>query len=142
MLCSASAWAESSGEVSTASIASRGASTGVQGSTPVASDARHAGDKPVAAAADQAAFVPESLELERNLQALTWPQFRAVVEAVPKLKRSVDAYGVIGWEYVKANYQTYRWRKSIDRMDDAQKVGLAELIARARAGEVLRAAGS
>lgn len=77
--------------------------------------------------------VPDSLELEQRLQALDWASFRSVVEAVPKLKRSVDAYGPFGWEYVRLNYQTYAWRKPIGRLDDAQKIALGELIEQARA---------
>ena len=79
--------------------------------------------------------VPDSLELEQRLQALDWRAFRAVVEAVPKLKKSVDAYGPFGWEYVRLNYQSYPWRKSIDRLDDAQKIVLGELIDQARTGQ-------
>lgn len=77
--------------------------------------------------------VPDSVELEQQLQALDWGAFRSVVEAVPKLRQSVDAYGPFGWEYVRMNYQRYPWRKPIDRLDDTQKVTLAELIAQARA---------
>lgn len=76
--------------------------------------------------------VPDSVELERRLQALNWHAFRAVVEAVPKLKQSVDAYGPFGWEYVRLNYQRYPWRKPIDRLDDTQKIALGELIEQAR----------
>lgn len=79
--------------------------------------------------------VPDSLELEQRLQALDWQAFRAVVEAVPKLRQSVDAYGPFGWEYVRLNYQRYAWRKPIDRLDDAQKIALDELIEQARAAK-------
>lgn len=81
--------------------------------------------------------VPDSVELEQRLQALDWRAFRAVVEAVPKLKRSVDAYGVLGWEYVRMNYQSYAWRKPIGRLDDSQKIALGDLIEQARAGKVM-----
>lgn len=121
------------------------AKTDVVPATAATAEAPTAATTPTASAppaATPAPVVPDSIELEKSLQSLTWPQFRAVLEAVPKLKRSVDAYGVFGWEYAKANYRTYRWRKSIDRMDDEKKIGLADLIARARAGEDLRAAGS
>lgn len=69
-----------------------------------------------------------SAELEQRLQQLPWPDFKAVVSAIPKLKADVDAYGSFGWQYVQANYRTYRWAKKIDKLDDAQKQQLAELI--------------
>ncbi|WP_126445555.1 hypothetical protein [Sulfuricystis multivorans] len=77
--------------------------------------------------------ISDSSTLERRLQHLSWVQFRRVVEAVPKLKASVDAYGPLGWEYVRANYSTYRWRKNIDRLDVAERRQLAELIDQASA---------
>ncbi|MEW5781603.1 MAG: hypothetical protein ACOY6N_12200 [Pseudomonadota bacterium] len=76
--------------------------------------------------------ISDSSTLERRLQHLSWAQFRRVVEAVPKLKASVDAYGPLGWEYVRANYSTYRWKKNIDRLDAAERQQLAELIDKAR----------
>lgn len=71
---------------------------------------------------------PDSKQLEADLQQLTWKQFKSVVEAVPKLKADVDAYGEFGWQYVQMNYKTYKWKKSIDRLDDGQKHQLAGLI--------------
>ena len=73
-----------------------------------------------------------SSQMEKDLQQLKWKQFRSVIEAVPKMKADVDAYGPLGWQYVQANYTTYGWKKNIDRLDDEQKRQLAELIQRAR----------
>ncbi|HJW24125.1 MAG TPA: hypothetical protein VJ576_04440 [Rhodocyclaceae bacterium] len=73
-------------------------------------------------------------QLEKALQSLPWEQFRAVVEAIPKLKADVDAYGPLGWQYVQANYRTYPWRKNIKKLHEPQKKHLAELIDQAREG--------
>lgn len=73
-----------------------------------------------------------SAELERSLQQLSWPDFRAVISAIPKLKADVDAYGTFGWQYVEANYRSYRWAKKIDKLDADQKHHLAELISETR----------
>lgn len=73
-----------------------------------------------------------SERLEKELQQLDWKQFKAVVSAVPKLKADVDAYGPLGWQYVQANYRTYRWKKTIDKLDPAQREQLAELVRNAR----------
>ena len=75
---------------------------------------------------------PDSKQLEADLQQLTWKQFKSVVEAVPKLKADVDAYGEFGWQYVQMNYKTYKWKKSIDRLDGEQKHLLTELIQAAK----------
>ena len=77
---------------------------------------------------------PDSRQMENNLQHLSWKQFRSIIVSVPKMKADVDAFGPIGWQYVQANYKTYSWRKSIDRLDDIQKKHLAELILVATAG--------
>ena len=74
----------------------------------------------------------DSGQLEAGLQQLNWKQFKSVVEAVPKLKADVDAYGQFGWQYVQMNYKTYKWKKSIDRLDGEQKHQLAELIQTAK----------
>ena len=72
--------------------------------------------------------VPDSKQLESDLQHLPWKQFRSVIEAVPKLKADVDAYGPAGWKYVEASYKTHGWKKSIDKLDDDQKHRLADLV--------------
>lgn len=72
--------------------------------------------------------VPDSRQMEHDLQQLDWPKFRQVVESVPKLKADVDAYGPLGWKYVEAKYRTYPWQKNIDKLDDGQKRQLAQLI--------------
>lgn len=82
------------------------------------------------------AETPRNVRLEQELQALSWPQFRAVIQAVPKLKAEVDAYGSFGWQYVQARYQTFRWRKSIAKLKPEQQEELGELIAQARAGRL------
>lgn len=74
----------------------------------------------------------DSVKLEQDLQRLPWRQFRSVVESVPKLKSAVDAYGAFGWQFVEANYRTYRWRKNIDTLSDSQKRDLSARIERAR----------
>lgn len=76
----------------------------------------------------------DSGQLEREMQALSWPQFRSVVEAVPQLKAEVEKHGSAAWPYLKAKYKTYAWKKSIDRLADGDKRTLARLIANARSG--------
>jgi len=78
------------------------------------------------------AFALDSRQLEKDLQHLSWKQFRQVVESVPKLKADVEAYGPIGWTYVQQNYQTYGWKKNIDKLNEEQRKQLADLILRAR----------
>lgn len=73
-----------------------------------------------------------SKQIEKDLQSLNWEQFKSVVKAVPKLKADVDAFGPLGWQYVQLNYQTYGWKKNIDKLDDAQKKQLIGLITKAR----------
>jgi hypothetical protein len=97
--------------------------------TPAA-DGRVPHKKPKAQAVVEA--VPDSRQLEQDLQHLEWPQFRSVVEAIPKLKADVDAYGPLGWKYVEARYRSYAWQKNIDKLDDTQKRQLAQLIRAAR----------
>ena len=75
---------------------------------------------------------PSSEQIEKDLQSLSWQQFRAVVEAVPKLKADIEAYGPLGWSYVEANYTHYRWKKSVDKLDATNKSRLAGLIENAR----------
>lgn len=87
------------------------------------------------ATARTSASVPDSAQLEKELQGLKWEQFKSVVEAVPKLKADVDAYGPLGWQYVKSNYTTYGWKKSIDRLDSTQKQQLAMLIQKAKTAQ-------
>jgi hypothetical protein len=76
----------------------------------------------------------ENEQLEKALQGLNWDQFKAVVEAIPKLKADVDAYGPLGWQYVQANYRNYPWRKNIRKLQEPQKKRLAELIGVVREG--------
>ena len=76
--------------------------------------------------------MPDSKQIEGDLQRLPWKQFRSVVESVPKIKADVDVYGPLGWKYVEANYKTYGWKKSIDKLDEIQKQNLVDLIQRAR----------
>lgn len=78
------------------------------------------------------ADLPDSLKLEKDLQSLSWPRFRTVVEGIPKLRAEVDRHGQFGWQYVRANYRTYPWKKNIDRLDPGQKQELAVLIQKAR----------
>jgi len=76
--------------------------------------------------------IPASETLEKELQGLTWPQFKFVVNAVPKLKAKVDGYGKAGWHYVHSRYQTYGWKKSIDKFSPQEKKQLADLIRQAK----------
>lgn len=88
----------------------------------------------VQAPADKTTVAPapdgglDSRQMEKDLQHLPWQQFRSIIESVPKMKADVEAYGQFGWSYVQANYTTYGWKKNIDRLDDAQKKQLSELI--------------
>lgn len=79
-----------------------------------------------------AAELPDSLVLEKELQSLSWPGFRSVVEAIPKLKAEIDRHGQFGWQYVQANYRNHSWKKSIDRLEPDQREQLAVLIQRAK----------
>ena len=88
--------------------------------------------RPAAKPAVSKTAVLSSETLEKELQSLNWPQFSFVVKSVPKLKAKVDAYGSAGWKYVQGRYQTYGWRKSIDKLDATEKKQLAELIRKAR----------
>lgn len=91
----------------------------------------HAGE---AVGDDTVAAAPDSQFLERELQSLDWEQFRHVIHAVPRLRAEVDAYGPLGWQYVERHYRSYRWSRSIRKLDEAQRRELAALIARARTG--------
>jgi hypothetical protein len=84
------------------------------------------------AAGTSRAAMPDSRQLERDLQRLNWNQFRWVVESVPKLKAGVEAYGPMGWQYLRTKYPTYPWKKSIDRLDVTEKLQLVDLIRKAR----------
>ena len=75
-----------------------------------------------------------SKQIEKDLQSLNWEQFKSVVKAVPKLKSDVDAFGPLGWQYVQLNYQTYGWKKNIDKLDATQKKQLIGLIGKAKGG--------
>ncbi len=79
-----------------------------------------------------AAPVPDSRQLEKELQSLNWGQFKGVIEAIPEIRREVEKYGPLGWEYVKTNYRSHGWKKSIDRLDTGEKQRLTQLIQRAR----------
>jgi len=75
-----------------------------------------------------AADAPDSAAMEKALQSLPWERFKAIISTVPKMKADVDAYGPLGWEFVKKNYRTHGWKKNIDKLDPEQKQRLAELI--------------
>jgi hypothetical protein len=87
---------------------------------------------PTQATAARKTVVPDSKQLEKDLQLLNWKQFRWVIESVPRLKAGVEAYGPMGWKYVQAKYPTYPWRNSIDKLDASEKGQLVDLILRAR----------
>lgn len=76
--------------------------------------------------------LPDSKIMEQDMQNLPWLQFRSVVEAVPKLRAEVEAYGALGWTYVQSKYKTHRWKKNIERMDVEEQRQLAALIAKAK----------
>ena len=75
----------------------------------------------------------DSRQMSMDLQGLPWKPFKAIIKAVPKLATDVDAYGPLGWQFVKENYKAYDWKKKIDKLDAAQKKQLAELIRTAKA---------
>lgn len=79
-----------------------------------------------------AASLPDSRQLEKELQSLNWSQFKSVIEAIPEIRREVEKYGPLGWEYVKTNYRSHGWKKNIDQLDSGEKQRLAHLIQRAR----------
>lgn len=81
------------------------------------------------------ALTPDSKALEQDLQRLPWPQFRRVIEAIPKLKADVDAYGSFGWQIVQQNYGSYPWKKKIDKLSAQQQEELSELIQKAKTGQ-------
>jgi len=74
----------------------------------------------------------DSVLIEKSLQRLGWQQFRAVVEAIPKLRADVEAYGPLGWEFLKTRYATHAWRKNIDKLDVVERRRLIGLIEAAR----------
>jgi hypothetical protein len=76
--------------------------------------------------------VPDSKQMERDLQRLPWKQFRSVIEGVPKMKADVDAYGPAGWKYIEGRYKTHAWKKGIDKLDDDQRQRLSDLIRAAK----------
>ncbi len=79
----------------------------------------------------EATPTPDSRQLEKELQSLNWRQFKAVIEATPEIRREVEKYGPMGWEYVKTNYRSHDWKKNFDRLDNAEKQRHAQLIQRA-----------
>lgn len=83
------------------------------------------------------AFAAESAspkDIERQLQALPWEQFRAVIESEPKLKADVDKYGPLGWAFVRGRYQTHPWAENIERLDASRRHQLVAAIRKARHG--------
>jgi hypothetical protein len=88
--------------------------------------------------ADRRTVVPpksavlDNKQMESDLQRLPWKQFRSVIEAVPKMKADVDAYGPAGWKYIEGRYKTHGWKKGIDKLDPDQKQRLADLIRAAK----------
>ncbi len=83
-------------------------------------------------ASRQVAPETDSQQMSTDLQSLPWKPFQAIIKAVPKLAAGVDAYGPLGWQFVRENYTTYNWKKKIDKLDAVQKKQLAELIRKAR----------
>ncbi len=82
-----------------------------------AAGAQSSDDNGLAAAVKNA--VLDSAQMEKDLQRLPWKQFRSVIEAVPKMKANVEAYGPAGWQFVQQHYATYGWKKSIDKLDNS-----------------------
>ncbi len=79
--------------------------------------------------------VPNGKQIESDLQSLPWKKFKSIIESIPKMKADVDAYGPFGWNYVKANYTTYGWKKNIDKLDGTQKKQMADLIRLAKTAQ-------
>lgn len=94
---------------------------------------RDAGTTVLAPLAPDSVDAADSKQMEADLQRLPWKQFRSVIEAVPKMRAQVEAYGTIGWQIVQANYTRYHWQKNIDKLDEVQKQQLVELIRAAKA---------
>jgi len=90
----------------------------------------------------KAESLPDSAQLELELQRMPWEQFKAVISAVPKMKADVDAYGSAGWQYVKARYKTHAWKKNIDKLDAAQRKQLADLIQKTKSAGIPAKSGS
>jgi hypothetical protein len=88
--------------------------------------------KTQATAMTKSPALPDSRQMESDLQHLSWSQFAGVVKAVPKLKADIDAYGKLGWKYVEMRYASYPWHKNIDKLDAVQRQQLVELIRRAQ----------
>jgi len=86
-------------------------------------------------AAPAKSALPDSQQLEHDLQLLPWKSFRSVIEAVPKMKADVEAYGPAGWKFVEAGYKTFPWKKNIDKLDEAQMKLLADLIQGAKSAK-------
>lgn len=107
-------------------LATLTAGSALAGETPASADNTAASTAPASVAPTPSG--PDSAQMESDLQHLPWKKFRAVIEAVPKMKANVEAYGPIGWQYVQANYTSYGWKKSIDKLDEMQKKHLAALI--------------
>ena len=75
---------------------------------------------------------PDSRQMEQDLQHLKWERFRFVIESVPELKSGVDRYGPLGWQFLKSRYQTYGWKRNIDRLEPSERHRLAALIQSAK----------
>ncbi len=108
------------------------AGSALAGETIAGADSAAASTSAAPATATPTPGGPDSAQMESDLQHLSWKKFRAVIEAVPKMKANVEAYGPIGWQYVQANYTSYGWKKSIDKLDEIQKKHLAKLIQAAK----------
>lgn len=87
---------------------------------------------PAQTSAQAKVVVPDSRQIEKDLQRLNWKQFRWVIESIPRLRNDVEAYGPMGWKYMQAKYPTHPWKKSIDKLDENEKRQLADLILQAR----------
>jgi hypothetical protein len=83
-------------------------------------------------AAPETNKIPDSQQIEKDLQQLSWKQFRSIVESIPKLKADIEAYGPIGWQFVQTNYKTHGWKKNIDKLDGSQKRQLVDMIQTAK----------
>jgi hypothetical protein len=74
----------------------------------------------------------DPVELEKGLQALSWEQLVRVFQAVPKLKEQYDRLSDFERSILQQRYAHHAWRRNVAKLDDAQRLQLAELIEKIR----------
>lgn len=74
----------------------------------------------------------DPVELEKGLQALSWVQLVQVFQAVPKLKEQYDRLSDFERSILQQRYARHAWRRNVAKLDDAQRIQLADLIEKIR----------